>query len=223
MTTGIPYVVTRGRKGGLHDHRRGAPRLAERRGRGPAMIAVVGIGVGGICRRVRARWCSRRRCSSAAPGSSRCSLSVGVERIDIVGRMGELKTMLRERTDRRCVVIASGNPLFYGIGTTVLRHFPRYDNPDRPLLRRRGLRAGAPALARRGADLNPRAPDGRHRRRPGPHGQGGGADRGRQQRRGGGAAARRTRRHGARLRVPRDGRRAGADSADRGARDARSP
>jgi len=47
-----------------------------------------------------------------------------VERIDIVGRMGELKTLLADRADKRCVVLASGDPLFYGIGTTVLRHFP---------------------------------------------------------------------------------------------------
>jgi precorrin-6Y C5,15-methyltransferase (decarboxylating) len=49
---------------------------------------------------------------------------VGDERIDIVGRMGELKTMLADRAEKRCVVLASGDPLFYGIGTTVLRHFP---------------------------------------------------------------------------------------------------
>lgn len=49
---------------------------------------------------------------------------LGEERIDIVGRMAELPALLRARAHRRCVVLASGDPLFYGIGTTVLRHFP---------------------------------------------------------------------------------------------------
>lgn len=48
----------------------------------------------------------------------------GEERIDIVGRMAELPTLLRARAHRRCVVLASGDPLFFGIGATVLRHFP---------------------------------------------------------------------------------------------------
>lgn len=49
---------------------------------------------------------------------------LGQERIDIVGRMGELPALLRARAHRRCVVLASGDPLFFGIGATVLRHFP---------------------------------------------------------------------------------------------------
>ncbi|MFZ5478183.1 MAG: precorrin-6y C5,15-methyltransferase (decarboxylating) subunit CbiE [Myxococcota bacterium] len=88
------------------------------------MIAVVGIGVAGD---LPPR--SRELVLSAEVlfgGARQLALfpGVGDERIDVVGRMGELKTMLAERTDRRCVVLASGDPLFYGIGTTVLRHFP---------------------------------------------------------------------------------------------------
>lgn len=88
------------------------------------MIHVVGIGVGGD---LPPR--SREVVLSAQVlfgGARQLALfpEVGDERIDIVGRMSELKTMLAERTDRRCVVLASGDPLFYGIGTTVLRHFP---------------------------------------------------------------------------------------------------
>lgn len=88
------------------------------------MIHVVGIGVAGD---LPAR--SREVVRSAQVlfgGARQLALfpEVGEERIDIVGRMGELKTMLAERSARRCVVLASGDPLFYGIGTTVLRHFP---------------------------------------------------------------------------------------------------
>jgi precorrin-6Y C5,15-methyltransferase (decarboxylating) len=88
------------------------------------MIHVVGIGVGGdlpprsreIVLAAEALFGGARQLA-LFPG-------VGDERIDIVGRMGELKTLLAARAARRCVVLASGDPLFYGIGTTVLRQFP---------------------------------------------------------------------------------------------------
>ncbi len=87
-------------------------------------IAVVGIGVGGD---LPAR--SREVVLSAEVlfgGARQLAMfpDVGDERIDIVGRMGDLKTQLADRREKRCVVLASGDPLFYGIGTTVLRHFP---------------------------------------------------------------------------------------------------
>ncbi|MFZ5480802.1 MAG: precorrin-6y C5,15-methyltransferase (decarboxylating) subunit CbiE [Myxococcota bacterium] len=88
------------------------------------MITVVGIGVAGD---LPPR--SREVVLSAEVllgGARQLALfpDVGEERIDVVGRMGELATLLGDRADRRCVVLASGDPLFYGIGTTVLRHFP---------------------------------------------------------------------------------------------------
>lgn len=89
-----------------------------------AHIAVVGIGVGGD---LPPR--SREVVLSAEVlfgGARQLALfpDVGEERIDIVGKMGDLKTLLADRREKRCVVLASGDPLFYGIGTTVLRHFP---------------------------------------------------------------------------------------------------
>jgi precorrin-6Y C5,15-methyltransferase (decarboxylating) len=89
------------------------------------MISVVGIGVGG---ELPPR--SHEVIVSAQVllgGARQLALfpDVGEERIDIVGRISELKTLLAARADRRCVVLASGDPLFYGIGTTVLRHFPK--------------------------------------------------------------------------------------------------
>jgi precorrin-6B C5,15-methyltransferase / cobalt-precorrin-6B C5,C15-methyltransferase len=88
------------------------------------MISVVGIGVGGD---LPPR--SRERVQAAEVlfgGARQLALfpDVAAERIDIVGRMGALRVLLAERAERRCVVLASGDPLFYGIGTTVLRHFP---------------------------------------------------------------------------------------------------
>lgn len=88
------------------------------------MIAVVGIGVGGD---LPPRSFEVIRAAEVLVGGARQLAlfpDIGAERIDIVGRMGELKTLLAERADRRCVVLSSGDPLFYGIGTTVLRHFP---------------------------------------------------------------------------------------------------
>ena len=88
------------------------------------MITVVGIPVGG-------ELSARARDAVASAGvlfGSHQQLShfpdVGIERVDIVGRMGELPALLGARTVLQCVVLASGDPLFYGIGTTVLRYFP---------------------------------------------------------------------------------------------------
>lgn len=88
------------------------------------MISVVGIGVAGdLPPRSRDVVLSAQVLFG---GARQLALfpDVGEERVDIVGRMSELGTMLAERADRRCVVLASGDPLFYGIGTTVLRRFP---------------------------------------------------------------------------------------------------
>lgn len=88
------------------------------------MIAVVGIGVGGD---LPPRSREVVRSAEVLLGGAR-QLAMfpdeGAERIDLGGRMGELRTLLAERRNRRCVVLASGDPLFYGIGSTVLRHFP---------------------------------------------------------------------------------------------------
>jgi precorrin-6B C5,15-methyltransferase / cobalt-precorrin-6B C5,C15-methyltransferase len=88
------------------------------------VITVVGIPVGGD---LNARARDAVAAADVLFGSSQ-QLNrfpqIGIERIDIVGRMGELPALLAERSALHCVVLASGDPLFYGIGTTVLRHFP---------------------------------------------------------------------------------------------------
>jgi precorrin-6Y C5,15-methyltransferase (decarboxylating) len=88
------------------------------------MITVVGIGVAGdLPSRSRA---AVMEAEVLLGGARQLGMfpGVGDERIDIVGRMKELPALLRERSHRNCVVLGSGDPLFYGIGTTVLRHFP---------------------------------------------------------------------------------------------------
>ncbi|MCK6521375.1 precorrin-6y C5,15-methyltransferase (decarboxylating) subunit CbiE [Myxococcota bacterium] len=88
------------------------------------MITVVGVGVGG---ELPPRSLAAVQAAQTLIGAAKQLAlfpGVGDERIDIVGRMGELKELLAARADRRNVVLASGDPLLYGIGVTVLRHFP---------------------------------------------------------------------------------------------------
>lgn len=91
-------------------------------------ITVVGIGVAGD---LPSRHLEVIRSAEVLLGGARqlamfpdASAARSQERIDVVGQMARLPELLRERAERRCVVLASGDPLFYGIGTTILRHFP---------------------------------------------------------------------------------------------------
>lgn len=88
------------------------------------MIAVVGIGVAGD---VSARALDVIHGAEVLFGAARQLAmfpGVAAERIDIAGRVARLPDDLRARDGKRRVVLASGDPLFYGVGATVLRHFP---------------------------------------------------------------------------------------------------
>lgn len=45
------------------------------------------------------------------------------ERFDYTGRMSEVRPMLQRNMDREIVVLASGDPMFFGMGTFLARHF----------------------------------------------------------------------------------------------------
>ncbi|MDP2306454.1 MAG: precorrin-6y C5,15-methyltransferase (decarboxylating) subunit CbiE [Pseudomonadota bacterium] len=92
------------------------------------MITVVGVGIGGQLTP------QAREAIAAAElliGGTRlleqvesCAVPGRTERFDLTGRMAEVRPLLTANTARRCVVLASGDPLFFGIGGFLCRHFP---------------------------------------------------------------------------------------------------
>ncbi|MFN7144299.1 MAG: precorrin-6y C5,15-methyltransferase (decarboxylating) subunit CbiE, partial [Myxococcota bacterium] len=86
------------------------------------MITIVGIGVGGeLTPRARETVAS----ADVLVGGTRqlALFPAAPETFDLTGRMKDLRPFLAERRDRNVVVLASGDPLFYGIGSFLSRHF----------------------------------------------------------------------------------------------------
>lgn len=87
------------------------------------MITLVGLGMGGEASpRGRAAVAAAEVLVGGARQLAGFPEAPG-ERFDLTGRMKELLPFLAERRDRAVVVLASGDPLFYGIGGFLSRHF----------------------------------------------------------------------------------------------------
>jgi precorrin-6Y C5,15-methyltransferase (decarboxylating) len=90
------------------------------------LITVVGIGMGG---ELTARARAAIDAADVLVGGTRQlalfppEVAPGAERFDLTGRMKELRPFLADHHARNVVVLASGDPLFYGIGTFLTRHF----------------------------------------------------------------------------------------------------
>lgn len=98
-----------------------------------AGITVVGVGIGGqLTSQAREAIAGAelliggtRLLEQVTDGPASGRASAGAcERFDLTGRMGEVRPLLAANADRRCVVLASGDPLFFGIGGFLCRHFP---------------------------------------------------------------------------------------------------
>ncbi len=92
------------------------------------MITVVGIGPGApeLMLAGMTKWLTQ---ADVVIGSARqlASLPVPTAKQKVLPRLSELQTFINQNWQKQIVLLASGDPLLFGIGTWVLHHFERRD------------------------------------------------------------------------------------------------